>query len=756
MMRRRVVNVGAIVLVLSSLPVAQGEISDATTTREHVHGLKQAVEILRDRWGVPHIYAQNSDDLFFAQGYITAKDRLFQLDLWRRAGTGKLAEVLGPKFLARDRIARLVRYRGDWDEEWRSYSADAQQIVAAFTNGINAYIRSLSGKRPIEFQIAGFDPGFWTREDVAARVAGLSMTGKVVAEVMRSVDVSKIGLARDAELFPPEPKIPLILPRGLDLADIRQAIVRDYIAAVEPVRFPGQQGSNDWVVDGTMARTGKPILANDPHRAILVPSLRKTVHLIAPGWNAIGAGEPALPGIALGHNENLAWGFTIVGIDQQDLYVETENPTDPGEYRYRGTWKQFTIEREPIQVKGEGDKTIELKYTIHGPVIYEDAGRRRAYALKWVGSEPGGAGYLSALRLARTANWKEFRAAVEQYKVPSENLVYADRKGNIGWIAAGEAPIRNGWSGLFPVPGDSGEYEWSGYLPLSDHPIEYNPSRHFIATANHDILPAGYKYQLSYSWAAPSRYLRIVEMLTKGGKFDVDDFARMQQDTVSLPAREFIGVLKDWTPSSAWAVKRRSELLDWNGNVDLHSKPALIYEVWIMHLNNALLPAGIASQHLDPRVLISELKKSPNRDELLGRTLEAAIADIRDRLGSDGSQWTWGNLHKVYFRHPLGVAKFDLGSRSRPGDGYTVNATPGPDYTQAHGASYREVIDVSDWDRSVMTNVPGESGVPGNRHYGDLIDGWANGQYHPMPYTRRAVEAAAEERTLLEPAGAGQ
>lgn len=710
--------------------------------------------MIRDRWGVPHIYAQNADDLFFAQGYITAQDRLFQIDLWRRIGTGKLAEVLGPDYISRDRIARLVRYRGNWDEEWQSYSPDAQAIATAFTNGINAYIRSLNGQRPPEFRIAGFDPGLWAPEDVTARVAGLLMTGNMLAEVNRTLDVKKLGLAMDDRLFPPDPHVPLLLPKGLDLADVTPAIVRDYLAAIGAIHFPGEQGSNNWVVDGTMTRTGKPLLANDPHRGIELPSLRKTVHLVAPGWDVIGAGEPALPGIALGHNENIAWGFTIVGIDQQDLYVETVNPADRTKYLYEGDWKTFETERQTVKVKGETPRELELKYTVHGPVIFEDDVRHRAYALKWVGTTPGGAGYLPALKLARANNWTEFRAAVTTYKIPSENLVYADRDGNIGWIAAGQAPIRNGWTGLFPVPGDSGAYEWSGFLPISQNPSAYNPARHLVATANHNILPKGYPHELGYAWAPPTRYDRIVEMLTTGRKFDVDDFARMQQDTVSLPARDFLVVLKDWhTAESGEAASVRTEMLRWDCNVSMDSRAALIYEVWIEHLHQALLPKGIASTHLTPDILLEELKSSPDKDALLTKTLEASLLEIRQRLGPDQQEWKWGNLHKAYFRHPLGVAKFDLPARSRPGDGYTVNATGGPNYSQTHGASYREILDVSDWDRSVMTNVPGESGVPGDKHYGDLIDGWATGDYHQMPFSRKAVEAAAELRLMLLPAG---
>lgn len=716
-------------------------------------GLKQPVEILRDRWGVPHIYAKTAEDLFFAQGYITARDRLFQLDLWRRVGTGKLAEVLGPSFVPRDRIAQLVRYRGNWDEEWKSYSPDAQRIVESFVLGINAYIRSLHGERPPEFQRAGYDPSLWTPEDVVSRVAGLLMTNNAVQEVTRALQIQQSNIATVQRLSPPDPFIPLTVPTGLNLADLTPAIIKDYVDAVGPILFPGQQGSNNWVIDGTLSKTGKPLLANDPHRPVSLPSLRKTVHLVGPGWNVIGAGEPALPGVALGHNENIAFGFTIVGIDQQDLYVEKVNPENPAQYMSRGAWKNFEVEKREIQVRGAGTQSIELKYTEHGPVLYEDAKLHRAYALKWVGAEAGGAGYLAALALVRAKNWQEFRTAAEHYRVPSENLVYADTKGNIGWIAGGQAPLRKGWSGLLPVPGDQGKYEWSGYQSISENPTEYNPSRHYIATANHNILPKGYNKVLSYTWASPTRYQRIVELLTSGKKFDVQDFAQIQQDTVSLPAREFIQYLKTWHPHQEDEARYVKEMLAWDANLGMDSRPALIYEVWMARLTAAIFsPLGPTARY-DPQVLMRELRAHRDQHKLVENSLKEAITYIKKTLGDDESKWTWGEVHVIPFKHPLRVPSYDLPSVARPGDGYTVNATGGgPNFTQAHGASYRQILDVEDWDRSVMTNVPGESGNPGDRHYADLVQGWSTGNYHPMPFSRKAVEAAAEERILLTPA----
>ncbi|MBI1792025.1 MAG: penicillin acylase family protein, partial [Acidobacteria bacterium] len=719
-----------------------------------VPGLEQPVEILRDRWGVPHIYARTAGDLFFAQGYIAAKDRLFQIDLWRRAGTGKLAEILGSQAIARDWLARSVRYRGNLDAEWRSYGADTKQIATAFTSGINAHIRSLKGVRPREFQIAGYDPGLWTPEDCLARVAGLLMTRNLASEVRRAEQVQRFGLATVQKLLPVDPPVPLEIPKGLNLEGITAEILRTYNQTIAAVRLgdgdgDAEQGSNNWVVDGTLSATGKPILANDPHRPVQIPSLRKTVHLVGPGWNVIGAGEPALPGIALGHNERVAFGFTIVGIDQGDLYVETLDPADHNRYRYRGSWKSMEVERESLKVKGlDQPHAIELRYTVHGPVIHEDLARHRAYVLRWVGAEPGGAGYLAALSLSRARNWKEFTQAVERYKTPSENLVYADTGGNIGWHASGLAPVRKNWSGLLPVPGESGEYEWSGFRAMSELPHVYNPASHFIATANHNILPQGYTIPLGYEFAQRFRFERIQEMLSPGHKFSVADFERLQHDVTSLPARRFQAILRKWKPEGrAKGIVER--LLRWDARLATDSVEAMLFEIW-----TAALPPELFGRTLgtltDIKLVLKTLEAQPN-PKALEASLDTALRYLENRFGPNLEAWQWGKLHQIHFRHPLNVSEFNRGPMARPGDGNTVNATSGSNFLQTNGASYRQILDVADWDRSVMTNVPGESGDPSSPHYSDLLADWAAGKYHPMPYSRKAVEAATVEKILLTP-----
>jgi penicillin amidase len=776
-----------------------------TEGRIKLKGLQKPVKVLRDEWGIAHIYAETQDDLFFAQGLVAAQDRLWQMDLWRRAGEGKLAEVLGPSAVERDRFARLIRYRGDMKAEYESYAPDARQIIEAFVRGVNAQIELSKDRLPIEFQITGSKPEPWTPEVCLTRVAGYVMTRNASTEVLRarlthefakemivrllgsdSTPKSAIemgqeyGLSRAAELIETDPPRKLELPDGFDWKDLGGIDERILAAANDagsPVRFNPNDGSNNWVIDGTMSATGKPILANDPHRTIALPSLRYLVHLVGPGWNVIGAGEPALPGVAAGHNERVGFGFTIVGIDQQDLYVEEINPANPNEYRYRGKWEPMRVEREQIKVKGEAQlREVDLKFTTHGPVIYEDKAARRAYALRWVGSEPGTAGYLASLTLNRVQNWKEFLKAMERWKVPSENLVYADVYGNIGWVAAGMAPIRKGWSGLLPVPGAEGKYEWQGFLPVSELPQSFNPSKHFIATANHNILPPGYKQELGYEWADPIRFWRISEVLGAAkGKFNIADFEKLQHDEVSLPARELTALLREAKGVKPELRPFVEMLASWDCNLGKDSAAAALFEIWLTKLPPAVFKRHIpeaawraVAGRISPLKTIEALKNpSPGwfgvedarggRDTVLLTGLEEAVKETRERLGDDPSKWRWGKLHVAPFTHALSTdaerwALFNLPPVERGGDGNTVLATSGPGFRQTHGASFREILDVSDWDRSMATNVPGQSGQPGSKHYGDLLPLWAEGKYFPLLYSRQKVEAMAKQRLTLEPA----
>lgn len=780
MKRNRLVGIGASigVAVLAALTLLErGGGSQDSPLREEarqvlartagtmkLRGLEKPVTVIRDEWGIPHIYAETQADLFFAQGFVAAQDRLWQMDLWRRVGEGRLAEVVGKGAVERDRFARLLRYRGDMEAEWKSYAPDARPIIESFVAGVNAWIAETGDRLPIEFRLAGYRPEAWTPEVCLTRMAGYVMTRNAPMEVLRAQLAHQYGVKFVDEWIEADPPRRLEIPPGLDLAGLEPRILAAANAAGGPVSFNPSDGSNNWVVDGSMTVSGKPLLANDPHRTIALPSLRYLVHLVGPGWNVIGAGEPTLPGVAAGHNERVAFGFTIVGIDQQDIYVEELNPANPNEYRYRGRWEKMRIEREQIRVKGEAQpREVELKFTIHGPVIHEEAGRHRAYALRWVGSEPGTAGYLASLTLNRVRNWPEFLKAMERWKVPSENLIYADVEGNIGWVAAGLTPIRRNWSGMIPVPGASGEYEWEGFLPVSELPQSFNPARHYIATANNNILPQGYTKQLGYEWANPIRYQRIDEVLRRPGvKYTVADFERLQHDEMSLPARQLIEVLKVARIEDPELQPYLRLLREWDGQLGRDSGAAALFEIWLTRLPEAVFRRRVSAEQWSqiasrlPIERVIAALKGGQETAAIAQSLTAAVSEARRRLGDDVSLWRWGRLHRAPFNHPLANDEarrelLNLPDIERGGDGNTVNNTSGANFRQTHGASFREILDVSDWDRSVATNAPGQSGQPGSRHYDDLLKLWAKGQYFPLLYSRQRVEASAKQRLLLQP-----
>ena len=745
----------------------------------NVPGLQQSVRVQRDRWGVAHIYAQNEHDLFFAQGFVVAQDRLFQMELWKRSGQGRLAEILGPSAVQRDVNARLLRYRGDMDAEYKSYAPDTKEILEAFTSGINAYIELIQKPGgiglPIEFQLAGFKPEPWKPEDCLNRLAAYSMTGNGASELHNAQLITLLGPEKASELLDLDPPVKLDPAPGIDFSGLSPALLKNLVGSDVPIHFPEAppEGSNDWTVSGALTATGKPLLANDPHRVIAEPSLRYIVHLVAPGWNVIGSGEPGLPGVAVGHNENIAWGFTIFGIDQQDLYLAQLNPADPDEYKTEHGWQRMKVKTESIGVRGGAPVTVKLKFTRHGPVLWEDG--KRALALHWVGEEPGTAGYLSSLSLDRAENWQEFEQSMARWKVPSENIVYADRDGNIGEHSTGLAPLRKNWTGLLPVP-ENGGYDWSGFVRNSDLPHTYNPSRGFVATANHKMIPQNYPYAVGFSWGSPERFLRISEVL--GGaakaahKLSIEDMENLQNDVVSLPARELQGLLKHAAgnaPSSAAKL-----LLDWDCAVTTNSTEASLYEFWAAELRDAvtqkIVPAEarkaagelslprVVQEFSHPRSAVFGANRDSARDALLLQSLRAAEGKLSARLGPDPKSWAWGQLHRVSFYHPLGVrpslsALFDRGPIPRLGDGYTVNATyyGGGSFDQLAGASYREIFDLSDWDNALGVNVPGQSGQPGSPHFDDLLSLWTRGQYFPLRFSRQAIDRETTDVLELKP-----
>jgi penicillin amidase len=785
-------------------------LAQPASTSLQVAGVSQPVEIVRDRWGVNHIYAKNEADLFFAQGYAAAKDRLFQFEVWRRQATGTVAEILGPRELKRDVGARLHLFRGDLDAELNHYHPRGKAIVEAFVRGVNAYIGETErtpSLLPIEFTMLGIKPGRWTAAVVISRHQAL--TANLTDEVRYLRAMAAVGQPAVRELlyfqggepnFTPDPAIdPKLLPANvLELYSASRATVAfrpedvgaEYRATATPPPAappPGDRaaaegadprdiGSNNWVVAGSRTQSTYPIMANDPHRTIAAPSLRYWVHLVAPGWNVIGGGEPVLPGVSIGHNEYGAWGLTIFGGDNEDLYAYETNPASANEYRYGGAWETMRVIKDAVPVKGEQPRAVELKFTRHGPVLFEDRGNHRAYALRAAWLEPGGAPYLASLRMDQAKNWEEFRDATSYNHMPSENMVWADRSGTIGWQAAGIQPLRKNWSGLLPVPGD-GRYEWDGFLPIAELPHEINPPRGFIATANHYLFPNHYpnKAALHYTWADPYRAARITEILGSGRLFSVAETANVQNDDLSLPARALVPLLRDLSMASGPAGRARDLLMTWDHVMGKDSVAAGIYGMWqrrvLANTRERLLPASLRAMTgtLVTTKRVIDWLHAPDgrfgehptraRDALLALSMDEAVAELTKRFGPDPAGWKYGRdgYHHALINHPLSVAvrpnfraRLSVGPLPRGGDGSTISATGNGD-NQTSGGSLKIIADTEDWDNSVGINTPGQSGNPDDPHYRDLFDLWARGKYFTLAYSRAKVDSVKESVTMLEP-----
>ena len=718
-----------------------------------LRGLKSSVDVIRDKWGVPHIYAGNVDDLFFAQGFVAAQDRLWQMEMWRRQREGRLAEILGPAAVARDRTARMLKYRGPMDDRvWINYHPDGKRIFSAFAAGVNAFITASGENLPVEFKVTGITPEPWTAETVVLHSATF---GGANAELQLARDVARLGLAAVNEQRLTSPPNQLTIPQGLDVAAIDESVTTQQGGGrgggrggrgstvpelIEPYRsWLGRReatdpdaatikepGSNNWVVAGALSATGKPVVVNDPHREVTNPSLRYIVHLVAPGWNVIGAVEPPFVGVAIGHNEFVAWGLTIVGTDMEDVYVEELNPLNPNEVRFRGAWEAMRVVTETIRVKGEAPQTVELKYTRHGPVFHEDRAKSRAYALRSAWLEAGSASYLAGLRLAQATDCQAFLAAAMYWYAPSENLICGDTKGNISWQASALTPKRTGWSGRLPVPGTGG-FEWDGFR--KDLPRAYNPKSSYIATANNDIHPPGFDPPTFYMSAAPQpfdRISRIRQMIEPGKKCTLDDHKRMQLDSLHLRAESELPLFLGWTSADPAVERAREMLAKWNARLERDSAAAALHAAW---------RAASTTDERNPRISLDR------RQAMHEASLTRAIAQLTQSQGADWGAWRWGRQHTRAFPHEL-LALFSLPTVERPGGAGTV---------AADGASYRQILDVSNWDRSIVTNVPGQSGQPESPFYGNLLPLWSADQYFPLVFSRAGVEREAAKRMRLRP-----
>lgn len=775
-------RLGQIVLCLT-LTTSSFSTYASTSIEYAVEGINTKAEIIVDKYGVPHIYANDHYDVFFVQGFNAARDRLWQIDLWKRRGLGRLAEIFGDQYLDQDEASRLFTYRGDMYAEWLAYGNDAKRIAESFTAGINAFIELIKtdpGLMPVEFTLLDYQPSRWSADEVV-RIRSNGLWRNVVTEVWRAQLACQEKLDIAAKWLTLEPEWQTEIPSGLDPCVIPDNVLDRYLLAKAPVVFnqkPTKEhmaglleqarydahhldvGSNNWVVSGSRTTTGRPILADDPHRSHAVPSLRYVAHLNGPGINVIGAGEPGLPGISIGHNDEIAFGLTIFPIDQEDLYVYAKKPDG---YLYQGQVEPFVEIKEALAVKDGEPRNVTLKFTRHGPVIAET--ERYAFVVRAAWLEPGMAPYFGSIEYMRAQNFREFVGALNRWGAPSENQVYADAEGNIGYKPAGRFPKRDNWDGLMPVPGD-GRYEWDGYFDMDVLPEEYNPERGFSGTANAMSLPDDYpieRYKVGFEWSAPWRYKRLWEYLETPAPHSMTDSLRLQRDYHSILARRVLALLPNLAktnPHTGGAL-----LANWDQRLEAASPAAALWSVWYYrHLNPALakiltndtpMPKGSLSTQTS-----LELLATAKGQEAAMQSLRKAWAATTNLLGEQSADWQWGDLHQIAFKHPLLAhananlaQKMALKPYPRGGSANTTNNTSFyPDtFNVRSGASFRMVVDVGNWDAALMTNAPGQSGDPRSPYYDNLLENWATEGQVPMLFSREKVEENEAFRITLIP-----
>lgn len=742
-------------------------------------GIRDKVTITIDTWGVCHIMASNEEDMFYAQGWNAARDRLFQFEVWRLQASGTAASVLGEKELKRDIGARLFKFRGDMNKEMNHYHPRGSLILKSFVMGINAYIKQiLDGEEPlpVEFKLLGIKPGYWTEEIVISRHQGLLSNVQAELKLARQVmEYGKEAVLKTNYFHPHIPDLtmdPFITKEILD-----KDILAPYNAFRVPIKFGANEinieklndGSNNWVLHGSKTKSGFPILANDPHRAITVPSLRYITHLQSPGWNVIGGGEPTIPAISIGHNEYGAWGLTIFETDAEDLLIYKINPANKNEYWYKGKWTKMKLIEDTIYIKDKSPLYIVHRYTKDGPVTFLDDTLHIAAAVRCGWLEIGCSPYLASLRMNQSKSWSEFKKACSFSYIPAENMIWADKSGNIGWQVVGITPIRNTHSGMVPVPGD-GRYSWAGYLPILKRPGKFNPATGIIATANENLTSKSYLYKnaLGYTWADPFRGNRIREVLSESKKYTLEEMRALQVDYLAIPAREMVPVLTKIHVEKQKEKEVLNLLKNWDYKLTTNSIAAAVYQEWENQLEKniiALSPIP-ALTNLSTKMIVDYIKNPtlifPKnsvqlRDSLMKNAMSTAIDVLEKRLGSDMDQWQYGQInnkhtHLIHALSQDGPKELkeilNVGPLPRGGYENTVGST-GSGLRQLSGASFRIIIDLSDWDSMMATNSPGQSGNPRSNHYKDLFPLWAKDEYFPLYYSKEKIDLVKEREIVL-------
>ena len=789
-------------LVCLFIPLNSGQTASQQTAVQ-IKGIKDRITIRRDERGIPYVEAQNDEDLFFGQGYATAQDRLWQMDLFRRTARGELAEVLGagPNNVAidQDKLHRTYGFTQAAEAELANASPRSRTMLEAYARGVNAYASSLDPKSmPPEFQILQYSFRPWTPVDslVVVKIFFESLSDTWRLDIMRQA-LSVLPAEKRAELLPVISPIDVLVvgkdtpaknksaaqvkPEPVSPHTLAQLAHNQEIAAAALDRLgfgtDALAASNNWVVSGNRTVTGKPLLSNDPHLRPTAPSIWHMVHLSAPGLRVAGVGTAGLPGVILGHNERIAWGFTNVGPDVQDLYIEKFNPDNPKQYQTPSGWQDAVIRKEEIKVrKGIGSSehdivNYDVTVTRHGPIIFEGDGKR--YALRWTALDASKNNPDSTQALNRARNWKEFNTALETFTAPTQNIVYADVDGHIGYHAAGVVPIRKSGDGSVPYDGSTDAGDWTSYIPVSKLPTLYDPPSGIIVTANQRIVGTDYPYFLSHHWAQPYRARRILDLLNEKPKLSAEDFRRVLGDTYTIAGVSFTReVVKLLRPKLTPADEKLKTHLDafekWDGRVNAESTVAPLMAYLRLNFRSKILTAALGDELVRnyqwnnfDTTLDRVIKEQPadwlpkqfaSYGDLLRACYDEAIATLTKNLGPDETKWTWGEMTKARFPHPLGGAPLIGGQFTVPpfpqnGTGGFIGAT----VNVGQAVSMRLIADPSDWDKTQQGIALGESGVPKNPHWSDQLADWRAVTPREFPFTQPAVLKATKETLVLEP-----
>ena len=774
-------------LLKKSLPKTSGSIK--------VEGLAAPIEIYRDEWGVPHIFAGDESDLYFAIGFVHAQDRLWQMDLNRRAATGKLSEIFGSETLEIDKFIRTIQLPEIANDIQKNLSPKSLKILQSYTRGINYFLEHHQTQLPVEFTILRYQPQPWKIEHTLAyhRLVAWALEMGWYVDPAFGLLAEKVPLKKLNDILPDriddDQFSQVHLP--VELETLYSGILKmgDRLQNITGLPVSGL-GSNSWVVSGKLTKSGKPLLANDPHLIHQNPALWYEIHIVAPDINCSGVSMPGLPGIIIGNNQAIAWGLTNVMADGCDLFIEKINAEDSLKYLYNGQWQQLTIVTDTIQVKDHLPVILKIRRTHHGPIISDiDSVLQKlphALSVQWTGRWTGDE-VMAFHFIMQARSWPEFVAALENFSSPSQNYIYADTAGNIGYYAAGKVPIRKAGYGILPRPGWVTTYEWEGWIPFSQLPHFFNPEKNLIVTANHKIIDDRYPYYISSYWEPSYRYKRIFERLTEKEKFSVNDFQEIQSDQFSSHAAFLMPVILKVLPALDQSTKLRQyfvhSLEDWNRNMDVESVGATIFEVFLRNLfknifvdemGETLFRRFVILPNIPIRITdhlfrkgkslwfddVTTPQKVETRDEIVLITLEQTFREMRNSFGDVVYDWRWGNVHTIEFKHILGRVKplscfFNIGPFPIGGSGTTVNlagySIQEQNFAVNVGPSMRQIIDLANIDHPLRVIPTGQSGHPLSKHYKDQTPLWLKSRLHQLVMDSRSVKNADFDLLKLQP-----